>query len=108
MDLDPRDREVLGLEIVRLVSAVSKLDGVGDRLFVTDHERGDKVLCGERSRKFVHARLACELAQAAKREGTAETFMDVVRQQPLRVLLILVAVLILLGLVALPAVLLRG
>ena len=46
--------------------------------------------------------------EAAKRDGTAETFTDVVRQQPLRVLLILVAVLILLGLVALPAVLLRG
>ena len=46
--------------------------------------------------------------EAAKREGTAETFMDVLREQPLRVLLIALAILVLLGLVALPAVLLRG
>lgn len=46
--------------------------------------------------------------EAAKRDGTAETFMDVVREQPLKVLLIALAVLFLLGLVALPAVLLRG
>ncbi|GAB2613223.1 DUF6164 family protein [Novilysobacter erysipheiresistens] len=46
--------------------------------------------------------------EAARRDGTAETFMDVVRAQPLRVLLIALAILVLLGLVALPAVLLRG
>ena len=34
--------------------------------------------------------------------------MDVLREQPLRVLLIALAILVLLGLVALPAVLLRG
>jgi hypothetical protein len=46
--------------------------------------------------------------EKAKREGTAETFMDVLREQPLRVLLIALAILVLLGLVALPAVLLRN
>lgn len=46
--------------------------------------------------------------EAARRDGTAETFMDVLREQPLRVVLIALAILVLLGLVALPAVLLRG
>lgn len=46
--------------------------------------------------------------EAARRDGTAETFMDVVREQPLRVLLIAVAIILLLGLVALPVILLRG
>lgn len=46
--------------------------------------------------------------EAARRDGSAETFMDVVRAEPLRVLLIALAILVLLGLVALPAVLLRG
>lgn len=44
--------------------------------------------------------------EAAKRDGTAETFRTVVREQPLRVLLTFVAILFLLGLVALPVVLL--
>ena len=39
---------------------------------------------------------------AALRDGTAETFADIARQQPLRVLLTLVAIVFLLGLVALP------
>ena len=44
--------------------------------------------------------------EAAKREGRAETFWTVLREQPLRVLLTFVAILFLLGLVALPVVLL--
>ncbi|MBW3551161.1 MAG: hypothetical protein KY442_10215 [Proteobacteria bacterium] len=44
---------------------------------------------------------------AARREGTAETLWDVVRTQPLRVLLTLLAIAFLLGLVALPAIVLR-
>lgn len=45
--------------------------------------------------------------QASQRAGTAETFMDVVRREPMRVLLTLVAIVFLLGLVALPVILLR-
>lgn len=44
--------------------------------------------------------------ETAKREGRAETFWTVLREQPLRVLLTFVAILFLLGLVALPVVLL--
>ncbi|MGV8943327.1 DUF6164 family protein [Thermomonas sp.] len=45
---------------------------------------------------------------AAKRAGTAETFGNVLRTEPLRVLLLVLAILFVLGLVALPAILLRG
>ena len=45
---------------------------------------------------------------AAKRAGTAETFATVVRAEPLRVLLLVLAILFVLGLMALPAILLRG
>lgn len=46
--------------------------------------------------------------EAAVRDGTAETFGNIVRTEPLRVVLTVLAILVLLGLVALPAVLLRG
>jgi hypothetical protein len=52
------------------------------------------------------ARVRAEYA-AARREGTAETFMDVLREQPLRVALTVLAIIVLLGLVALPVWLLR-
>lgn len=41
--------------------------------------------------------------EQALRDGTAETFLDVVRAQPVRVVLVLVAIALLLGLMALPA-----
>ncbi len=41
----------------------------------------------------------------AREEGTAETFADIARAQPLRVALIVVAIALLLGLMALPAIL---
>lgn len=44
---------------------------------------------------------------AAKRDGTAETFWQVLREQPGRVALTVLAIIVLLGLVALPVVLLR-
>lgn len=44
--------------------------------------------------------------EQAKRDGTAETFATIARAQPLRVLLTAIAILFLLGLVALPAILL--
>src|SRR3546814_13700408 len=47
------------------------------------------------------ARVRAEREQAL-RDGTAATFADIVRQQPLRVLLTPVAIVFLLGLVALP------
>ena len=53
------------------------------------------------------ARVRAEHA-AARRDGTAETFGTVLREQPLRVLLTLLAIVFLLGLVALPVLLLRG
>ena len=43
--------------------------------------------------------------QRAEREGTAETFVDVARAQPLRVVLTLLAILLLVALMALPAIL---
>lgn len=51
-------------------------------------------------------RVRAEQAEA-ERNGTAETFVDVVRAQPLRVALTVLAIALLLGLVALPALLLR-
>lgn len=45
---------------------------------------------------------------AAVREGRAETFGTVLRNAPLRVVLTVLAIAFLIGLVALPAVLLRG
>ena len=45
---------------------------------------------------------------AAVRDGTAETFRTVLREEPLRVVLTILAIACLLGLVALPVLLLRG
>lgn len=45
---------------------------------------------------------------AAVRAGTAETFRDVLRNEPLRVVMTVLAIVFLLGLVALPMWLLRG
>jgi hypothetical protein len=45
---------------------------------------------------------------AARREGTAETFIGILRSDPMRVALALLGILIALALVALPVVLLRG
>jgi hypothetical protein len=52
------------------------------------------------------ARVRAEV-EAARRDGTAETFATVWRAQPGRVLLTALAILVLLALVALPALLLR-
>lgn len=43
--------------------------------------------------------------EQARRDGTAETFADVARAQPLRVVLSILAILLLVGLMALPAIL---
>ncbi|PBJ82177.1 hypothetical protein CMZ84_12715 [Lysobacteraceae bacterium NML93-0399] len=47
------------------------------------------------------ARARAEQAQA-EREGTAETFGDIVRADPMRVVLIVVAIIFLIGLMAVP------
>ncbi len=52
------------------------------------------------------ARVRAEYA-AAKRAGTAETFMTVLRAEPLRVVMNVLGALVVLGLVALPFILLR-
>lgn len=46
--------------------------------------------------------------EAARRDGTAETFWTVLRAEPGRVALTVLAIAFLLGLVALPVILLRG
>ena len=43
--------------------------------------------------------------EQARREGTAETFADIARAQPLRVVLTILAIMLLVGLMALPAIL---
>jgi len=45
---------------------------------------------------------------AARRAGTAETFVGILRADPLRVVMTLLGILLVLGLVALPVILLRG
>ena len=52
--------------------------------------------------------LARDAYATAKREGTAETFASVARAQPARVALLILAILFVLGLMALPAILLGG
>ena len=65
-----------------------------------DLPRAKQLMAGYQAER--QARVRAENA-AARRDGTAEPFMDVLRAQPRRVL----AIVLLLGLVALPAVLLR-
>lgn len=76
-------------------------------VWVTDDKdiaQAKRLMADYQSRR--QARVRAEYSKA-REEGSAETFMDVVREQPLRVLLTVVAVVVLLGLVALPAYLLR-
>lgn len=69
-----------------------------------DAVQAKQLMADYQSRRRTAAR---EAHAAAVRDGSAETFADVVRREPLRVLLTALAILILLGLVALPVVLLR-
>ncbi len=46
--------------------------------------------------------------EAAMRNGTAETFQSQLRNEPARVVLTIVAIILLIGLMAVPALLLRG
>ena len=61
-----------------------------------------RLMAGYQDARREHAR--AERATAL-REGTAETFADIARAQPLRVVLTILAILLLVGLMALPAIL---
>ena len=69
-----------------------------------DLPRAKQLMAGYQAER--QARVRAE-NDAARRDGPAETFLDVLRAQPGRVLLIVLAIVLLLGLVAWPAVLLR-
>ena len=64
-----------------------------------------RLMAGYQAQRSARAR--AEYA-AARRDGTAETFRSVLRAEPVRVVLTIIAIVLLLGLVALPMVLLRG
>lgn len=68
-----------------------------------DHPRARALMDDYQARRQARAR--AERARALE-DGSAETFADVLRREPLRVLGALVGVILLLGLVALPVVLL--
>lgn len=69
-----------------------------------DHPRARKLMDDYQAARRASARAA---HAEAVRDGTADTFADVFRREPLRVLLVAVAIVFLLALVALPVVLLR-
>lgn len=70
----------------------------------TDTDRARRLMADYQSARQTRARAE---HQAALRDGSAETFRDVLRRQPGQVALIAVAIALLLALVALPAILLR-
>ncbi|HST44983.1 MAG TPA: DUF6164 family protein [Luteimonas sp.] len=70
-----------------------------------DLPRARRLMSDFQAQRSAHAR---EAQAAALRDGSAETFADVARREPLRVALTALAILVLLGLVALPVLILRG
>jgi hypothetical protein len=77
-------------------------------IFVTEDAQiveAKRLMAGYQEQRGIRAR--AEYA-AAVRDGTAETFWSVLRAEPARVLLTVLAIAFLLGLVALPVILLRG
>lgn len=77
-------------------------------IFVTEDAsilEAKRLMAGYQEQRRIRAR--AEYA-AAVRDGTAETFCSLLRAEPGRVLLTLLAIAFLLGLVALPVYLLRG
>ena len=77
----------------------------GPGLKDADIVEAKRLMADYQAQRSAHAR--AEYA-AAKRDGTAETFRTVLRNEPLRVVLTILAIACLLGLVALPVFLLRG
>lgn len=77
-------------------------------IFVTedsDIAQAKQLMAGYQQQRRARVRAEHE---AAVREGTAETFWTVLRAEPGRVALTVLAIALLLGLVALPVLLLRG
>lgn len=77
-------------------------------IFVTDEAdvpEARRLMDDYQERRRVRARAEYE---AAVRDGTAETFWTVLRDDPVRVVLAVLGIVFLLGLVALPVWLLRG
>lgn len=70
-----------------------------------DFAEAKRLMAGYQAQRQQRAR--DEYARA-KREGTAETFQSVLRTEPVRVALTLLGILVMLGLLALPIILLRG
>jgi len=70
-----------------------------------DIAQAKRLMAQYQAQRQVRARAEHE---AALRDGTAETFWTVLRTEPVRVVLTLLAIVFLIALVALPAVLLRG
>lgn len=68
-------------------------------------DRAKGLLAKYQSQRQAKARLEHE---AALRNGTAETFQSQLRAEPARVVLTLIAIVLLIGLMAVPALLLRG
>lgn len=77
-------------------------------IFVTDNDaivEANRLIAAYQEQRGIRAR--AEYAEAV-RDGTAETFWTALRAEPGRVVLTLLGILFLLGLVALPVILLRG
>lgn len=70
-----------------------------------DVAEAKRLMAGYQQQRQARARAEYE---AAQRAGTAETFWTVLQAEPGRVLLTVLAIAFLLGLVALPVILLRG
>lgn len=80
----------------------------GGGIFVTEEAafgEARRLMADYQDRRRTRARAEHE---AARRDGTAETFWTVLRDEPARVALVALAILFLLALVALPVFLLRG
>lgn len=69
-----------------------------------DVAQAERLMAEYQAQRQVRVRAEYE---ASQRDGTAETFRTVLREQPIRVVLTALAIVVLLGLVALPAILLR-
>ncbi|MES2859348.1 MAG: DUF6164 family protein [Pseudomonadota bacterium] len=70
-----------------------------------DAANGKRLMADYQQQRGERARAAYAAARSA---GTAETFASVVRAEPARVALLVLAILFVLGLMALPVILLRG
>ncbi len=102
-------RDILDANRIAFYETKPSLWGISaGGIFVTEDAQivgAKRLMAGYQEQRGISAR--AEYA-AAVRDGTAETFWSVLRAEPARVLLTLLAIAFLLGLVALPVILLRG